>query len=270
MLVVAGSVDSWHQRVSAAALGAAMHVRVDDAAIGAASHRSSAKLFGFRTVDDDIDVSVRYPRKMLIPGAKVVRSRDLLEDDITWVDGIPTTTPERTICDLGLTFPEHEVMRILRHGVAVGMLSRRDVFRMRLRISEHGRNGAGVVGRCLDALPDLAEQTESGLEVLFLEICAEYGLPTPAVQLPVLANGRSYRLDFAFPAHEVFVEIDGARHGESRQISKDGGRQNDLVAHGWHPVRFDYQQLRLQPGYCAAILRQLLQSVTPQLGIVKL
>jgi len=259
VFVVAGSVPSWRQRIACAAIGAAQHTRRDGGPIGAASHLSAAKLHGFRSVDSQIEVSVRHPRKLTIGGAVVVRSRDLIADDITWVDSIPSTTPERTICDLGLRLPEPEVMRILRHAVATQQVTARDVLQMRIRIGEHGRNGAGIIGRCLDALPALAEETESGLEVMFVEMCERHRVPMPVLQLPVVANGRSYRLDFAYPASKVFVEIDGAGHGTPTQISKDGGRQNDLVAHGWQPIRFDYQQMLRDPESSAQVLLELLR-----------
>ena len=268
VFLVAGSTRTWKQRLAAAALAAAVHTRVEGGAeeshVGGASHLAAAKLYGFRSVDSDIAVSIRYPRKLKVPGAKVVRSRDLLADDVTWVDGIPTTTPARTICDLGLQLPEHEVMRILRHAISIGMLNQREVVDLRWRISMHGRNGAGIIGRCLDDLPMGAEDTESGLEVLFLEVCERFNLPRPVLQLPVFVNGRTYRLDFAYPAQRVFIEIDGRGHSEPTQISNDGGRQNDLVAHGWQPVRFGYTQLRSDPRYCASVVEQLLGICDPE------
>lgn len=267
MYLVAGSARTWEQAVAAAALAAGLHTRADGGAVGAASHRSALRLFGFRSVDSDVDVSVVYPRRLSLPDVRIVRSRDLVAEDITFVDGIPVTVPERTICDSGLIFPEHEVMRMLRHGISTGLISRRDTTQMRMRISEHGRTGAGVIGRCLEALPDLAEEVESGLEVMFLEMCDEYGLPHPAIQLPVVANGRSYRLDFAYPADRIFVEIDGSHHDEPRQISKDGGRQNDLIAHGWLPIRFTYRQLLGQSGYCASVLLQALSRIPQSVNL---
>lgn len=200
---------------------------------------------------------------MQVDGARVVRSRDLVLSDVTWVDGIPTTTPERTIVDLGLIFPEHEVMRILRHAISTGLVNRADVIRMRLRTSKQGRNGTGITGRCLENLAELAEVAESGLEALFLEICEQYDLSPPVLQLPVMANSRNYRLDFAYPARKIFIEIDGSGHADPVQISNDGGRQNDLVAHGWQPIRFGYQALKSDPERCADVVRQVLGSVNP-------
>lgn len=252
LVVVSGSPATRAQQIAVASLACRP--------LGGASHRTGAELFGMRTVDEEIDVSVRYPRKLAIGDVRVVRSRDLVASDMTWVDGVPVTKPERTICDLGLIFPETEVMRILRHAVATGMVTQRDVVRMRIRISEHGRNGAGVVGRCLDRLPELAERTESGIEAHFLELCERFNVGRPAIQVPVLVAGRLYRLDFAYVGERVFIEIDGqATHSGPTQIAADGGRQNDLAAAGWLPIRFTSDQLRDQSEWCMATVRRALR-----------
>ena len=197
---------------------------------------------------------------MIVPDVIVHRSVDLTPHDCTWFEGIPVTTPERTLCDLGLVFPETEVMRILRHAVATGVVSRRDVWMIRRRISKSGRDGAGVIGRCLDALPDLAEYTESGLEVTFLEMCADFGAPEPSIQLAIVVGGRTYRVDFAYPRQRVFVEVDGRRsQSEPDQIANDGDRQNTVVAAGWQPLRFMYEALRQDPAGCAQTLEAALR-----------
>ena len=104
---------------------------------------------------------------MILPDVIVHRSIDLTPNDCTWFERIPVTTPERTLCDLGLVFPETEVMRILRHAVATGAVSRRDVWMLRRRISKSGRDGAGVIGRCLEALPDFADSRSPDLRSCF-------------------------------------------------------------------------------------------------------
>ena len=252
VLALAGSADSWHRRASAAALAASRHG-------GAASHRTAARLWDMRSVDDELEVSVRYPKQLRLPEVIVHRSVDLLPDDITWFEGIPVTTIERTIVDLGLVFPEKEVLRILSHAIATRLVTSGDVRRMRKRVGKSGRDGAGVAGRCLDLIPDLAVEAESGAEVLFLALCETFDLPVPSPQHPVVVGWKHYRLDFAYPLKRVFVEIDGAAyHSSLTQIAADGGRQNDLVASGWHPVRFTYRQLRDSPDFCVDQLRRTL------------
>lgn len=255
VLQLPGVAPSWEQDLMAAVL-----VCQPDAA---ASHRAAAHLWGMRNVDSELELSVRFPRDPRIEGVVVHRSRDLEPDDISTVDGIPVTTPERTICDLGLTFPEHEVARILRQAIADGLVDRRELWAMRRRTSKQGRNGTGVLERVLSAIPRGAEQTESGLEVLFLSLCDRSSLPTPVLQLPVRVQGRNFRLDFAWPGRRVFVEVDGAKfHSTPRQIADDGKRQNLLVLAGWTPLRFTYADLTEQPGHCVRAVRNALEICT--------
>ena len=181
------------------------------------------------------------------------------DSDITWVNGIPTTTPERTICDLGLIFPGKEISRILRHAIATGQVNRYDLFRMRYRNGKQGRNGVGILGAALELLPDNAERAESGPEVLFMELCERFGIPGLVPQFPIMVDGKMYRLDFAFPDRRVFVEIDGVdAHSALSQIANDDGRQNALVAAGWQPVRFTSPDMQRKPALCAHTLGQLL------------
>lgn len=249
---LAGTSPSWEQGLLVAVLSAQ----------AVASHRAGSRLWGFRTVDQEVEISVRYPRTALLEGVIVHRSRDLEPSDVTEVDGIPVTTPERTICDLGLIFPEHEVLRILRHAVATDLVTPRDLWTMRQRTSKQGRNGTGVLERVLDALPDGTDFTESGLEVQFLEICDRFTIRRPIPQLPVQVHGRRVRLDFAWVAEKVFVEIDGAAfHSMPEQIANDGGRQNALVNAGWTPLRFTATDLNDRPSQCAKTLSDLLRFV---------
>lgn len=251
VLQVAGTSASWEQSLIAAVLAAGNQA--------AASHRAAARLWELRSLDDDVEVSIRYPRKLELEQVTVHRSRDLELQDITEVGGIPVTTPERTICDLGLIFPEHEVDRMLRHSIATGLVTSRDLWTMRLRTSKQGRNGTGVLERRLLELPEMAEYTESGLEILFLELCRRSGASAPSLQVPVSVGGRRLRVDFAWPHKRVFVEVDGAQfHSSPQQLLEDSRRQNLLVAAGWTPIRFRFEDLRDQPVQCIRMLRTTL------------
>lgn len=238
---IAGASPTWEQKLLSAVLMAEP--------VSCASHRAAARLWGFRSVDSEIEVSIRYPRNFRGSVDGIVhRSVDLDACDITEVNGIPVTTPERTICDLGLIFPQHEVARILRHAISQGLVLPRDLWMIRQRTSKQGRNGTGVLERILDALPDDFDRVESGLELHFLELCEQAGLPAPAVQLPLRVGGKNYRLDFAWARTRLFVEIDGvAFHSTAEQISNDRARQNALVQAGWTPLRFTHLDLTQRP-----------------------
>lgn len=251
---LAGTVGSWEQDLMAAVLG------VSGDAV--ASHRAAARLWDFRTVDSEVEVSIRYPRKAIVRGAVVHSIRDLEPCDRTVVGGIPTTTPERTICDLGLIFPDHEVHRILLHAIATGLVLPRDLWSMRQRTSKQGRNGTGVLERVLAQLPEDPVHVESGLELLFLQLCERFDIERPVPQLPVRVFGRDFRLDFAWIDQRIFVEIDGAAfHSSPTQIANDGSRQNLLVQAGWTPLRFTYKDLTERPGFCARTINATKGSV---------
>lgn len=53
-------------------------------------------------------------------------------------------------------------------------------------------------------------------------------------------EGRRFRIDIAFVAQKVAIEVDGwAYHGKHRSAhAKDRKRQNLLVQHGWRVLRF--------------------------------
>jgi very-short-patch-repair endonuclease len=243
-----GTPDSWHGALMAVCLAAKGVL---------ASHRSACRLWGMRSCDDDIDVSIGFPRSLNIPGARVHRSRDLSAGDWSWVDGVPVTSPVRTLCDAGLVFPEHEVGRMLDHAVATELVTRRDLWRFRFRVGRQGRNGCGVLGRLLADLPAVAGDLESGVEVALSRVIENHDLPLPVYQHPVVGRGSRYRLDAAYPAWRVLIEVDGVdSHSEPRQIAADGGRQNDLVTAGWTPLRFTWSDIRDRPASVASVIRR--------------
>lgn len=246
-----GSPVTWEQRIFAAGLGVTGR--------GALSHRAAGRLWQLRTVDEEVDVSVVYPGKITLPGTIVHRSRDLLMGDVTWFNGLPVTTPVRTICDFGLIFPQHEVERVLQHAISgpAPLVTRAEMWAFRRRVGVQGRDGAGVIDLSLERLPAGAEDTESGPEVRLLQICEEHDLPLPTCQLPVVVGGSRFRLDFAYPRIKVFIEVDGNAEHSGDQIANDDGRQNRLVADGWLPIRFAYRQMRDSPASCAAMIRDV-------------
>jgi len=225
-----------------------------------ASHRSALRLWGFRT-DAEIETSIRYPRRCVAPGAVVHRSRDLQEDDITTCDGVPVTTPIRTLCDSGLIFPESEVARMVSHGIATRAVTRVDLWKFRHRVGKQGRNGAGVLDRVLDDLPEGAELAESGPEVRLLDICLQSGLPAPVMQWTVVSHGRQFRFDLAYPAMRVGIEFDGREvHSDQVRFVEDRRRQNLLVLDGWTVLRFTWADVHERPGAVAAEIRSALNS----------
>jgi predicted transcriptional regulator of viral defense system len=190
------------------------------------SHRAAAALWGMRP-------SVR-PRIEVMTARKVA-SRDeiqvhraaLAPDEVTVRDGIPVTTPARTLVDLAAVLSRHELARALNQAEIL-RLPFPDLTRYR------GHRGIAKLRR---TEPD---HTRSDLEADFLAFVAANGLPAPLVNRPLNA----VEPDFRWPAHKLIVEIDGfGTHGTRHAFERDRERDRRLLAAGWRVVRLTWRQL---------------------------
>lgn len=250
---LAASLDTWEQRLLAVCLTPGLRL--------VASHRSALRLWSLRSSSDELEVAVRYPGNRALTGVTVHRSVDLVEGDITDVDGIPVTTPARTLCDAGLIFPEHEVQRLVDHAVATGLATTSELIDVRRRVGEHGRNGVGPLDGAIDGLPVGAARSESGPELKLRRLLVDAGLPEPARQYEVDAGTRTWRLDLAYPNARLGLEYDGVDvHTRVDGFVSDRRRQNDLVERGWTIFRYTHADLREHPGALVRQVRHQLQA----------
>jgi predicted transcriptional regulator of viral defense system len=142
------------------------------------SHREAAALHGLRPADrPTVDVTVAGQRQ--VSGVQVHRVARLDAEDVTVVDGIPTTTVARTLVDLAT------VVSALRKAIEEAERSHRlDVSAIEAVLERtRGRNGTGHE-RIGAALAELARTgttvTRSLLEDRFLSLLDAHGLPRPS------------------------------------------------------------------------------------------
>jgi very-short-patch-repair endonuclease len=75
---------------------------------------------------------------------------------------------------------------------------------------------------------------------------AEDGLPYPEAE--VSSEGGRYRLDFAWPALWLAVEVNGyLSHAGGEQFGQDHARRVKLTAAGWTILTFTWHQVVDQP-----------------------
>jgi hypothetical protein len=68
-----------------------------------------------------------------------------------------------------------------------------------------------------------------------------------------------WRIDLAFPARRVAVEVDGwAWHVDAQRFANDRRKQNALVRAGWDPLRFTWHDLDGRPRGVAGEIRATL------------
>jgi very-short-patch-repair endonuclease len=194
----------------------------------ALSHRSAAELWQLlRFRPGPIDVLIPgYGGKKRRQGIRVHRSLTLLPAYVTLRDGIPVTTPARTIGDL---------RRVVSKRGKSGLIS---PWELRRAIRQ-----AEVLGL---PLGDDVENdgTRSDLEADFLRLCRRHRLPPPEVNVRL----GPHLIDFLWRDRKLIVETDGYEYHRGRQAFQDDrGRDLDLRARGFQVIRLAEKQLNEEP-----------------------
>lgn len=252
---VGGCATSWRQRLMAACLAAG-----DGAAV---SHRSAAVLHnydGFRSGIVEITVP-QSRRDFRMAGVIVHSSSCWADEDITVVDGIPVSTPERTLATLGAVVSDEHVESALDSAERDRTVKRSDVAEVHDGVRERGRNGVAAMARILDRRAELAGIPHSVLERRLLNLLEAHGIELPECQVPVRRpDGRIAYLDGLYRRLGLGIEVDGnIAHATPRQRSADNARANDVALRDIRLIRFTYEQVMHEPDMVAATVRSHLR-----------
>lgn len=207
---------------------------------GRISHRSAAAIQ--RVLDpvraqQPVEVTVPRSRRRRVEGVRIHRVRDLRPDEVTTIDGVPVTTPARTLLDIAEVMTSREVEQALARALRMRLVTRAAMRRMVKRHPKH--RGAPLLRRLLDAEGDPAF-TRSEAEEKLLEIVRAAGLPRPEVNVRVLGH----ELDFLWRSARVVAEVDGyAFHASERSFAADRRRDAELTATGYRVLRFTWKDV---------------------------
>lgn len=218
------------------------------------SHRAAGALWGIVPAVQPLEVTVppatgrghrdgiRVHRQRLRPEERVVR------------DGIPSTALARTLLDLaaildartlGHAFEEAQILHRLSPASLAAELA-----------VQPGRRGARKLQALLAEAVDPG-QVESILELRFLRLCSDHGLPRPLTQVRV----GPWRADFFFPEQRVIVETDGGRyHATAAKRARDARKTAAFDAAGLTVHRLTYADVTFEPARTAEGLRKALRS----------
>lgn len=211
------------------------------------SHQSAAALFGVVAHETKITLCVprsAHPRRRDIRVHRVA----LPPTDTTLHEGVPCTTPTRTLIDLAAVLSESRLERAINDADKLGLLTAE-----RLRSELEGRShlrGLPSLRRILDR--DTFPLTDSELERRFLRLVASAGLPLPETG----AHLNGYRVDFYWPELGLVVETDGLRyHRTAAQQARDRRRDQAHAAAGLTMLRFTHAQITHEPESVVRTLR---------------
>jgi hypothetical protein len=234
--------------------------------LAGASHRSAAATHGLWSVPGDlVEITVGRSVAPELAGVTVHRIADLSERWVTTIDGVPTTTPARTLVDLGAVLPLGSVSRALDRAIGRQLVSLAEARSALNAVARKGRTGVGVLRLLLDerqAGPAVASVLEARVRTLV----RLHGLPEPVPEFTVLDERGQFvgRVDFAYPEIKYAIEVDGYEpHASLEAFRHDRVRQNDLVDLGWTVHRFTWSDVDQRPARVATRIRQLLGRLKP-------
>jgi predicted transcriptional regulator of viral defense system len=215
------------------------------------SHFAAAALLGFVRWDRRlIEVTVAGNATRTHPGLRVHKTATLQRADWVIRDGIPVTSPARTLVDLAAYSTPRDLRRAVREALAHKRVSLRQLIAAKTRLGP--RRGSAVLAEVLSH----AAPTRSELEDVVLDLILGAGFRKPDVNVSLRLNGRVVIPDFRWPAQRVVVEADSATwHGNALARQDDAERQALLEAHGERVVRVSWDDAVCRPGQTVDRLR---------------
>lgn len=221
------------------------------------SYRSAARLLriippGSEWVEVTCPSGSRARRSGIISHQSVIA-----EDERTVVDGIPVTSPFRTIFDLASVLEPRALERAF-HEAEVQEL--RDRVSLPMLLDRYpGRRGTRNL-RAVLSLEEPVMITRNDFEEAFLALIEAYGLPRPRMNADLAVRGRFFEIDALWEEQRVALELDSRGvHGTKKKFETDRQRDRILVAEGWRTMRITWRQLQEEPEEIAADLEAALR-----------
>lgn len=221
----------------------------------AASHLTAAELLNLprrrqKGDSDTFDIIRPEGAAHLNRPHVIVHRMKLYDDEVTTVDGIPVTTPERTWLDLAEMLSVDELVvagdscvRVPRpefEGREEPLCSLADLQRM---IERHkGKRG---LRKAKEAIRHIRVGADSPQETLLRLAIVRAGLPEPELNVPIFSDDglRHHEPDLSYRRYRLGIEYEGEHHGEELQIERDIARSERYSALGWTEVRISKRHM---------------------------
>ena len=205
------------------------------------SHRTGAEVLEMvrrAKADALIDISIPSRSTRQHPGVRVHRQPSLRREDTGFSQGIPITSPARTLLDFATVAQLREIERAFHEALVQGLVTRKQMAALIARTPGH--HGIPILRPLIDDSGALT-LTRSEAEELMLALIRSARLPRPEVNARVLG----YEVDFLWRAQKLIVEVDGGRwHGNRPALERDHRKNAHLRSKQYEVLRYTYTQIR--------------------------
>lgn len=174
-------------------------------------------------------------------GVRIHRTSQLARQDMRWRNGIPVTSPARTLLDLAATMDELELEAVLSVAFGKNLVRRSQLDDVMARNPR--AKGIGML-RALLAQTESLHDTRSKYERRMLKLLRAAQLPLPITNISVAGKF----VDGLWPELKLVLEIDGFKdHGKRYMFESDRERDQVLLGSGLQPLRVTARQIDHRP-----------------------
>ncbi|BBZ49255.1 hypothetical protein H7H82_12885 [Mycobacterium heidelbergense] len=216
---------------------------------------TAAAAYGFDT-EEDRDLHVLNPGGQQLRPTRGLVVHRRAGAPLAIVAGRPATTPAWTAIEVARGLRRPRALATLDAALRGGTCDRDGLRRVLRRHS--GRRGVVAARELLELASPLAESPmESEARLVMLD----GGLPPPVLQYEIVdLTGRTWRLDFAWPACRVAAEYDGVDwHSGPDAFLRDRRRSAALQDLGWLVVPIVFGDVRYRPRELVARIERRLE-----------
>lgn len=209
------------------------------------SHTSSARLHRLFLWDvDDLIHLLQHVRPSNERHGKDVQchTRPFAEHEVTLVDGLRTTSLERTAADCAMMLNYRQALIVMDHALRLGA----DVDALQaMSRSLDGRRGIRTFRRVLETAD---RRSESPGETLSRELILRLKVKPPEPQVEVTTRAGRHRLDFAWKEEKLALEFDGKTKyfdykPTAEVLFEERRREKALIELGWRFIRVEWKDL---------------------------
>ncbi len=232
-----------------------------------ASHRCAAVFHMLPgRVGTMIELTCQRWKRTQHGGLIVHESQALPDRDITFIDGIPVTTVERTIFDLCAVVGPKTIDLAIDSALRRELTTFERLAATSRRVGRRGLKGTRLLRRLLSERDPAHALSESEQERLLVRVLTDHGFAPPVPQYVIRDQRGEFvaRVDLAYPSAQIAIEYESYQHHVGKHaLVRDSRRRNQIAALGWMVLSATAEDVRYGQGTAlASTLRRSLQRRT--------
>lgn len=231
---------------------------------GVASHRAAGRLLGLGDLAKaDREISVPRSRNYRTDGVIVHQSRDVDLDDPVIIDGIPCTSPARTVLDLAQVLSPDEVEDVVDALIRSGQVTWEGLADCWVLHARRGRSGIGVIGDLIQRRAGEGDQPDSHPERRIIRLLLRDGIVDGQLHLRLYDDHGTLVVEsdigWAPPNPKVLLFYDSYEfHLNRRVFEADAEKRRLAQLMGYQVLAYTARSLYRTPWIIPAQVRQAL------------